>query len=88
MIEETEKAGLSITTANFESWLKDDNAGVVLAYGPTEEDKQLRLMAAKYRLLAFSQEETYKAYLQSLTSLDFDVTPLQDWLKKEGVPQV
>lgn len=88
LIEETEKAGLSITTTNFESWIKDDHAGVVLAYGITEEDKQLRLMAAKYRLLAFSQEETYKAYLQSLTSLDFDVTPLQDWLKKEGVPQV
>ena len=45
-------------------------------------------MAAKYRLLAFTEEETYKAYLQSLTSLDFDVTPLQEWLKKEGVPQV
>ena len=70
------------------AWLKGDNAAVVLAYGSTEKDKQLRLMAAKYRLLAFTQEETYKAYLQSLTSLDFDVTPLQDWLKKEGVPQV
>ena len=45
-------------------------------------------MAAKYRLLAFSEEETYKAYLQSLTNVDFDVAPLQDWLKKEGVPQV
>ena len=36
-----------------------------------KEDKQLRLMAAKYRLLAFSEEETYQAYLQSLTSLRF-----------------
>ncbi len=87
LIDETVKAGLTITTTNFEAWLKDDNAAVVLAYGSTAEDKQLRLLAAKYRLLAFSQEETYKAYLQSLTSLDFDVTPLQDWLKKEGVPQ-
>ena len=88
LIDETVKAGLSITTTNFEAWLKGDNAAVVLAYGSTEKDKQLRLMAAKYRLLAFTQEETYKAYLQSLTSLDFDVTPLQEWLKKEGVPQV
>ena len=87
LIDETVKAGLTITTTNFEAWLKEDNAAVVLAYGSTEEDKQLRLLAAKYRLLSFSQEETYKAYLQSLTSLDFDVTPLQDWLKKEGVPQ-
>ncbi len=81
------KAGLSITTTNFEAWLKDDNAAVVLAYGSTKEDKQLRLMAAKYRLLAFSEEETYHAYLQSLTSLSFDVTPLQNWIHEEGVPQ-
>lgn len=88
LVEETMEAGLTITTTNFEAWLKDDNAAVVLAYGSTEEDKQLRLMAAKYRLLAFSEEETYKAYLQSLTSLDFDVTSLQNWLKKEGVSRV
>lgn len=88
LLDDTLKAGLTISTTNFEAWLNDDNAAVVLAYGSTEEDKQLRLMAAKYRLFAFSEEETYKAYLQSLTSLDFDVTPLQDWLKQEGVPQV
>ena len=87
LIDETLKAGLSITTTNFEAWLKDDNAAVVLAYGSTKEDKQLRLMAAKYRLLAFSEEETYHAYLQSLTSLSFDVTPLQNWIHEEGVPQ-
>jgi carbamoyl-phosphate synthase large subunit len=85
LIEKTRNAGLTISDINFEAWLKDDNAAVVLSYGSTEEDKELRLMAAKYRLLAFSEEETYQAYLQSLTSLDFDVTPLQDWLKKEGV---
>ncbi len=87
LMDETVKAGLSITTTNFEAWLKDDNAAVVLAYGSTEEDKQLRLMAAKYRLLAFSEEETYQAYLQSLTSSNFDVTPLQNWIYKEGVQQ-
>ena len=36
LIDETVKAGLSITTTNFEAWLKDDNAAVVLAYGSTE----------------------------------------------------
>lgn len=88
LIDQTTKAGLVITTTDFEEWLKGDNAAVVLAYGLTAEDKQLRLLAAKYRLLAFSEEETYQAYLQSLTSVDFDVTPLQDWLKKEGVTKV
>lgn len=88
LTETTKKAGLSITTSNFDAWIKDEDAAVVLAYGSTEEDKKLRLMAAKYRLLAFSEEETYRAYLQSLINVDFDVTPLQEWLKKEGVPQV
>lgn len=88
LIDQTKKAGLIISNTNFEEWLKGDQAGVVLAYGKTEEDQKLRLMAAKYRLLVFSEEETYRAYLQSLTSMDFDVSPLQDWLKKKGVPQV
>ena len=34
-IDEHVKAGLTITTTNFEAWLKDDNAAVVLAYGST-----------------------------------------------------
>ncbi|USK71115.1 carbamoyl phosphate synthase large subunit [Peribacillus asahii] len=88
LIDATVKAGLTITDADFEAWIKEEEAGVVLAYGLTEDDKKMRLMAAKYRLLAFTQEETYKAYLQSLTNLDFDVTPLQEWLKKEGVSHV
>ena len=71
---------LEITDSDFDQWLKAGNAAVVLAYGATDEDKQLRLLAAKYRLLAFSEEETFKAYLQSLKHADPSVTSLQEWL--------
>ncbi|WP_407408133.1 carbamoyl phosphate synthase large subunit [Peribacillus sp.] len=73
-------AELEITHTDFDQWLKAGNAAVVLAYGATDEDKQLRLLAAKYRLLAFSEEETFKAYLQSLKHADPSVTSLQEWL--------
>ncbi|MGE7781415.1 carbamoyl phosphate synthase large subunit [Peribacillus sp. NPDC097264] len=83
-------ADLEITHSDFDQWLKAGNAAVVLAYGATDEDKQLRLLAAKYRLLAFSEEETFKAYLQSLKHADPSVTSLQEWLAtySKGVSHV
>ncbi|MEK4535022.1 carbamoyl phosphate synthase large subunit [Peribacillus sp. FSL K6-1552] len=74
------EAGLTLMDSDFDKWLNEGNAAVVLAYGTTEEDKQLRLLAAKYRLLAFTEEETFKAYLQSLENADPGVTALQEWL--------
>ncbi|MGG0287022.1 carbamoyl phosphate synthase large subunit [Peribacillus butanolivorans] len=74
------EAGLTLMDSDFDKWLNEGNAAVVLAYGTTEEDKKLRLMAAKYRLLAFTEEETFKAYLQSLENADPGVTALQEWL--------
>ncbi|MFE4240762.1 carbamoyl phosphate synthase large subunit [Peribacillus butanolivorans] len=74
------EAGLTLMDSDFDKWLNEGNAAVVLAYGTTEEDKQLRLLAAKYRLLAFTEEETFKAYLQSLGNADPGVTALQEWI--------
>ncbi|MEC0343422.1 MULTISPECIES: carbamoyl phosphate synthase large subunit [Peribacillus] len=74
------EAGLTLGNSDFDEWLNEGNAAVVLAYGTTEEDKQLRLLAAKYRLLAFTEEETFKAYLQSVDNADPGVTSLQEWL--------
>ncbi|MFF2288381.1 carbamoyl phosphate synthase large subunit [Peribacillus butanolivorans] len=74
------EAGLTLMDTDFDKWLNEGNAAVVLAYGTTEEDKKLRLLAAKYRLLAFTEEETFKAYLQSLENADPGVTALQEWL--------
>ncbi|KQU17024.1 carbamoyl phosphate synthase large subunit [Bacillus sp. Leaf13] len=74
------EAGLTLMDSDFDKWLNEGNVAVVLAYGTTEEDKQLRLLAAKYRLLAFTEEETFKAYLQSLENADPGVTALQEWL--------
>ncbi|KWW16871.1 carbamoyl phosphate synthase large subunit [Peribacillus simplex] len=80
LLEQITEAGLILCDTDFEKWLKDGNAAIVLAYGTTAEDKKLRLMAAKYRLLAFTEEETFKAYLQSAGNADLEVTSLQDWL--------
>ncbi|MDM5213769.1 carbamoyl phosphate synthase large subunit [Peribacillus sp. NJ4] len=80
LLAQIEEAGLTLGDSDFDEWLNEGNAAVVLAYGTTEEDKKLRLLAAKYRLLAFTEEETFKAYLQSLKNADPGVTSLQEWL--------
>ncbi|MFD4929391.1 carbamoyl phosphate synthase large subunit [Peribacillus butanolivorans] len=84
------EAGLTLMDSDFDKWLNEGNAAVVLAYGTTEEDKKLRLLAAKYRLLAFTEEETFKAYLQSLENADPGVTALQEWIvtNSKGVSHV
>ncbi|MEV5115627.1 carbamoyl phosphate synthase large subunit [Peribacillus frigoritolerans] len=80
LLVQIKEAGLTLGNSDFDEWLIEGNAAVVLAYGTTEEDKQLRLLAAKYRLLAFTEEETFKAYLQSVENADPGVTSLQEWL--------
>jgi carbamoyl-phosphate synthase large subunit len=80
LLVQIKEAGLTLGNSDFDEWLNEGNAAVVLAYGTTEEDKQLRLLAAKYRLLAFTEEETFKAYLQSAENADPGVTSLQEWL--------
>lgn len=80
LLVQINEAGLTLGNSDFDKWLNEGNAAVVLAYGTTEEDKQLRLLAAKYRLLAFTEEETFKAYLQSVKNADPGVTSLQEWL--------
>ena len=80
LLVQIKEAGLTLGNSEFDKWLNEGNAAVVLAYGTTEEDKKLRLLAAKYRLLAFTEEETFKAYLKSVESADPGVTSLQEWL--------
>ncbi|MFF2854991.1 carbamoyl phosphate synthase large subunit [Peribacillus sp. NPDC058002] len=80
LLVQIKEAGLTLGNSEFDKWLNEGNAAVVLAYGTTEEDKKLRLLAAKYRLLAFTEEETFKAYLKSAESADPGVTSLQEWL--------
>ncbi|MFS0762749.1 carbamoyl phosphate synthase large subunit [Peribacillus phoenicis] len=80
LLAQIKEAGLILGNSEFDKWLNEGNAAVVLAYGTTEEDKKLRLLAAKYRLLAFTEEETFKAYLQSVENADPGVNSLQEWL--------
>ncbi|KMY49076.1 carbamoyl phosphate synthase large subunit [Peribacillus loiseleuriae] len=80
-------AKMVIADGDFESWLKQGNGAAVLSYGKSEEDQHLRLLAAKYRVLAFSEEETFLAYLQSLSEKEIKIASLQHWLhlNKKGV---
>lgn len=80
LLKQIHEANLEVTDTDFEQWLNGGNAAVVLAYGTTEEDKKIRLLAAKYRLLAFTEEETFKAYLQSINQPEPSVTSMQEWL--------
>ncbi|TKH11234.1 carbamoyl phosphate synthase large subunit [Peribacillus simplex] len=80
LLAQIKEAGLILGSSDFDKWLNEGNAAVVLAYGTTDEDKKLRLLAAKYRLLAFTEEETFKAYLQSVENADPGVNSLQEWL--------
>ncbi|MFF2499654.1 carbamoyl phosphate synthase large subunit [Peribacillus sp. NPDC058075] len=80
LLAQIKEAGLILGNSDFDKWLNEGNAAVVLAYGTTEEDKKLRLLAAKYRLLAFTEEETFKAYLKSVENADPGVNSLQEWL--------
>lgn len=90
LLAQIKEAGLILGNSDFDKWLNEGNAAVVLAYGTTEEDKKLRLLAAKYRLLAFTEEETFKAYLQSVENADPGVNSLQEWLVQysKGVSHV
>ncbi|RFU68042.1 carbamoyl phosphate synthase large subunit [Peribacillus saganii] len=83
MQEQITSAGLHIENQDFEGWLEGGNGSIVLAFGNSEEDKQLRLTSAKYRLLAFSEPETFEAYLQTVHTGELNVFPLQEWQQKQ-----
>lgn len=79
------EAGMTFQSGDFEDYLKQGSGAAVLAYGTTKEDQHLRVMAAKYRILAFTEESTFTAYLQSLTHDEIKAASLQEWLEK--IPQ-
>ncbi|MGN1387431.1 MAG: carbamoyl-phosphate synthase large subunit, partial [Bacillus sp. (in: firmicutes)] len=79
-------SGLQMADANnFEAYLKDKRGKVLLSINDEEQDA--RIKAAKYRLLTFSNVETFKAYLEGATIKEVGVNSLQEWqqIQKEGV---
>jgi carbamoyl-phosphate synthase large subunit len=47
--------------------------------GMSEEDKKMREMGTKNRILTFSEKETLIALLKSMTADDWDVKSIEDW---------
>nr|WP_144919546.1 carbamoyl phosphate synthase large subunit [Paenibacillus bovis] len=88
LISEMTEKGLLLTGDSFDTWISEHSGVAVLAYGNSDEDKKLRLMAAKYRLHAFSEEETFKAYLQSLGTKEMTVVSLNEWLDNKPTLQI
>ncbi|PLT33856.1 carbamoyl phosphate synthase large subunit [Bacillus sp. V5-8f] len=88
-VSELEQLGYSVVNTTFDEWLKSGKGAAVLAYTASPEDKQIRLLAAKYRLQIFTEEETFKAYLKGLACKEKGIASLQEWLAKqsEGVTQ-
>lgn len=89
ILSEMKLLGYKAVNTEFDTWLKSGKGAAVLAYGVSDEDKQIRLMAAKYRLQVFTEEETFKAYLQGQSKKHPGIASLQEWLTlSEGVTQV
>ncbi|MBD3110319.1 carbamoyl phosphate synthase large subunit [Bacillus sp. AGMB 02131] len=84
--KQLQESGLSLANLNdFEGYLKDKRGKVLLSID--DEEQVDRIKAAKYRLLTFSNVETFKAYLQGASIEEVGVNSLQDWLhlQKKGV---
>ncbi|WP_110929075.1 carbamoyl phosphate synthase large subunit [Bacillus massiliglaciei] len=73
-------AGMKAESGDFAQWLENGDCAAVLAFGSSEQDRELRLKAAKYRILAFTEEETFHAYLESKKNAETGVASLQEWL--------
>jgi len=80
------EANLQIADAgNFDGYLKEKRGKVFLSIADAEQSN--RIKAAKYRLLSFSNIETFEAYLEGEKVAELGVNSLEEWqqLQKKGV---
>ncbi|WP_374722712.1 carbamoyl phosphate synthase large subunit [Peribacillus tepidiphilus] len=81
-VKKAEKVGIKLASnIDFEEWLKSGRALGIVSY--SQQEKSLRVLAAKYRLLTFTEEETFSAFLSSKECMEWTVTSMQDWLTKQ-----
>ncbi len=78
---------LVLAEENVEPLLKDSTTIAYYNPGGLKDDKQLRAIATKNRVITFSEKESLYAFLQSLTVKDFTVHSIEDWynMTKEDV---
>jgi len=71
--------------ADFDGYLKGKRGKVLLSIEDEEQD--IRIKAAKYRLLTFSNVETFEAYLEGVAVKEVGVNSLQEWqqIQMKGV---
>ncbi|CAH0344463.1 carbamoyl phosphate synthase large subunit [Bacillus sp. CECT 9360] len=90
ILREMEQLGYKAVTVEFDSWLVSKQGSAVLAYGDSDNDKHVRHMASKYRLPVFTEEESFRAYLEGLSNKEPGISSLQEWLLRhsKGVTHV
>ena len=78
---------LILTGNHAESLLKDANTVAYYNPGGLPQDKQLRSIATKNRVITFSEKESLYAFLQARTVKNFTVQSIEDWynIMKEDV---
>ncbi len=76
-----------VSNDNDEILLKDSNTIAYYNPGGLEEDKAMRTIATKNRVITFTEKESLQAFLLALTVNDFTVHSIEDWykMKKEDV---
>ncbi|WP_338472149.1 carbamoyl phosphate synthase large subunit [Niallia sp. XMNu-256] len=76
-----------VLIGNEETYLKDSQTIAYYNPGGHEEDKALRAVATKNRVITFTEKESLQAFLLALTIKDFTVHSIEDWynMKKEDV---
>ncbi|SFB97337.1 carbamoyl-phosphate synthase large subunit [Bacillus sp. OV322] len=74
--------GFEFSSGDFRSWAETETGAAVLSYGSSADDKEIRLWAIKHRLLVFTEEETFAAYIQSFASNETEIASLQEWKER------
>ena len=81
LLECMDKVGLTVTEEmNLEKFLKNKRGKVFLSN--SDDEKLDRMQAGKYRLLTFSNLDTFEAYVKAVSIKKMSVTSLEEWHEK------
>ncbi|WP_409291804.1 carbamoyl phosphate synthase large subunit [Peribacillus sp. SCS-37] len=79
-----EKGFLLTRSEDPAAWFQEGNGAAVLTFGTAQADFEIRKLAAKYRLLSFTELETFVVFLESLSGTADEVVSLQEWKMNIG----
>ncbi|MGM9923984.1 MAG: carbamoyl phosphate synthase large subunit [Bacillus sp. (in: firmicutes)] len=81
LAEKMAAAGLTpVSDLDLDEWLKSRKGKVLLS--AADEEKTARIKAAKYRLLTFTNLETFEAYVKAAANEQTPIVSLEEWHEK------